>query len=254
MLYQPDPQQAMGASVLHGRGHASGLWRSFADRPLRVLVADAQPLIRRGLVGVLSDTFPQWSFREAGGLSQVVEQLDTNAARTDVDLVVADLDLPGINGGAGVGSLRNAHSAPRIVVLAGTEDWNTMVGCLAAGVHGYLLKRDASEQLTHAIRTVMSGGVYLPPVLPARAPYVSASSAMPVASAPVTLTTRQQQVLTLLAEGQSTKDIARSLNLGIGTVKIHLAGAYRTLAVRNRAEAIRSFRGGDIADSGPATP
>ena len=210
---------------------------------MRVLLADVQPLVRRGLISVLNDAFPQWSFRHAGDLFQAVEPLDTDDLYMDLDLIITDLDLPGMNGGAGLQSLRKSHLAARIVVLANAEDWDTIVRCLAAGVHGYLPRRDASEQLTPAVRTVLSGGVYLPPQLPGCARGIGAPPAMPATSVMASLTSRQQQVLTLLVDGQSTKDIARSLNLGLGTVKIHLGCIYRTLGARNRADVIRLFRG-----------
>jgi DNA-binding NarL/FixJ family response regulator len=171
-----------------------------------------------------------------------MERLDAENKGTGVGLVISDLDLPGMNGDTGIRALRRSYPALRIALLTSTDDWSTIMNCLAAGVHGYLLKSDASEQLVRAIQTIMSGGVYVPPRVSQHMPPAGEPSDAPVASAMVGLTARQQEVLTLLLDGQSTKDIAKSLNLGIGTVKVHLGGLYRTLAVRNRTEAVARFR------------
>ncbi|MDR3535135.1 MAG: response regulator transcription factor [Acetobacteraceae bacterium] len=208
---------------------------------MRVLLADAQPFIRRGLLGLLSETFPNWSFRQVGSRPQALEYMATGSGRMDVDLAIIDLDLLGGDGSASIRALRKANAALRILVLTSTSDWNTVLSGLAAGVHGYLLKVDAFEQLLHAVRTVLSGGVYVPARLPERS---SAAGPLPAVSGPsvmADLTTRQQEVLTLLADGQSTKDIARNLNLGIGTVKVHLGGIYRVLSVPNRSAAVAWF-------------
>lgn len=209
---------------------------------MRVLVADAQFLIRQGIVSLLKDTFPDWSFLHASSLAQAIALLDAEDSGAGVGLIIIDLDLPGMNGGSGIRILRQSYPALRIALLTGTDDWNTVMHCLAAGVHGYLLKADASEQLVRATQTLMSGGVYVPPLVSQRVPPMDEPLNAPVAAAVTGLTARQHEVLTLLLDGQSTKDIAKSLNLGIGTVKVHLGGIYRTLAVRNRAEAVARFR------------
>jgi DNA-binding NarL/FixJ family response regulator len=212
------------------------------DRLVRVVVADAQFLIRQGIISLLRESFPDWSFLHGSSLAQAIGHLDAEDGGTGVGLILSDLDLPGMNGGAGVRFLRQSHPALRIALLTSTDDWNTIMNCLAAGVHGYLLKADASEQLVGAIQTVMAGGVYVPPRASQHMPPTGEPSNAPVTAAMAGLTARQQEVLTLLLDGQSTKDIAKSLNLGIGTVKVHLGGLYRTLAVRNRTEAVARFR------------
>jgi DNA-binding NarL/FixJ family response regulator len=206
---------------------------------VRVLVADTQFLVRQGVLSLLNGAFPDWSFLHASTLAQARDRLDADNRGAGVGLMVSDLDLPGMNGGVGIRVLRECYPALRIALLTSTDDWNTVMNCLAAGAHGYLLKQDASEQLVVAMQTIMSGGVYVPPRVPQHMP---PSSATPVAAAMAGLTARQQEVLTLLLDGRSTKDIAKHLNLGIGTVKVHLGGIYRSLAVRNRAEAVARFR------------
>jgi DNA-binding NarL/FixJ family response regulator len=214
----------------------------FGDRLVRVVVADAQFLVRQGIVSLLRDTFPDWSFLHSGSLAQAMKHLEAENGDGGVGLVISDLDLPGMNGSAGIRILRQSYPGLRIALLTSTNDWNTIMNCLAAGVHGYLLKADASEQLVRAMQTLMSGGVYVPPRVSQPMPLAGEPSGLPVAAAVAGLTPRQQEVLTLLLDGRSTKNIAKSLHLGIGTVKVHLSGLYRTLAARNRAEAVARVR------------
>jgi len=208
---------------------------------VRVVLADVQSLSRQGIVSLLRDKFPGWSFLHSSSLAETMNHLDAGKTGMSVDLAIVDLDLPGLNGSAGVRILHEACPALRIALLTSTDDWNTIVDCVAAGAHGYLLKADASDQLVHAMQILVSGSVYLPRRLSERAPTGAALAPSVMAR----LTARQRDVLTLLVDGRSTKDIANNLNLGIGTVKVHLAGIYRALAVRNRAEAVVRCRTAD---------
>ncbi|HEX3575625.1 MAG TPA: response regulator transcription factor [Rhodopila sp.] len=236
---------------------------------MHVLVADAQFLIRQGIVSFLGSRFPQWSFLHSCSLVEILAQLDAGQRQPDpavidpavidpaaidpavidpaaidpavIDLALIGLDLPGMNGSAGIRILREASPTLRIALLTGSEDWDTLQDCLAAGARGCLPKEIAAEDLARATHTLMSGGVYLPSRRLNDQPAIVASAAL-VSPAMPALTARQRDVLALLVDGRSTKDIAKNLNLGIGTVKVHLGGIYRTLAVRNRAEAVARFR------------
>jgi DNA-binding NarL/FixJ family response regulator len=221
---------------------------------VHVLVADAQFLIRQGIVSFLGSRFPQWSFLHSCSLVEILAQLDAGQRQPDpavidpavidpavIDLAIIGLDLPGMNGSAGIRILREASPTLRIALLTGSEDWDTIQDCLAAGARGCLPKEIAAEDLARATHTLMSGGVYLPSRRLNDQPAIVASAAL-VSPAMPALTARQRDVLALLVDGRSTKDIAKNLNLGIGTVKVHLGGIYRTLAVRNRTEAVARFR------------
>ncbi|HEY1413652.1 MAG TPA: response regulator transcription factor [Rhodopila sp.] len=213
---------------------------------MHVLVADAQFLIRQGIVSCLGGRFPQWSFLHSCSLAETLKQLD--AGQGQPGLAIIDLDLPGMNGSVGIRILRDVNPGLRIGLLTGTEDWDTIQDCLAAGAHAFLPKEIAAEELVRAVQTLISGGVYLPPRRLNDQPPVVEAVAAPAYPVITALTARQRDVLTLLVDGRSTKDIAKNLNLGIGTVKVHLGGIYRTLAVRNRIEAVARFR----ATLGPA--
>eukprot|EP01037_Dinobryon_pediforme_P012530 gene12530-12619_t len=215
--------------------------------PMKLLVADDHALLRQGLLVSLGDAHPDWQFAEAAGLDQALEILSGNT----IDMAIIDLNMPGMEGGASLQALREGYPDVRIAVLTATEDRATILECLAAGAHGYILKSDAVEQLVFAIETVLRGQVYVPPALARVVQGAQRTNPLPAAATPVPepeiaqppariagFTPRQADVLKLLAEGRSTKDIARRLALGVGTVKVHLAGVYRVLGARNRMEAV----------------
>src|SRR5713101_5059537 len=212
---------------------------------MKVLIADDHELLRQAMRLALSDAQLGLSFAEANGFDAAVEALAADGA----DLLLIDLSMPGMAGAASLRALRAAHPATKIVVITGWEDRATMLDCLGAGVHGYVLKSLATRQIVHAIEVILAGGIYVPPEIAnvgaAEAAQKSSSgngtsTAPPPASAPAAarFTKRQRDVLHLLGQGRSTKDIARALDLAEATVKVHLAAIYRGLNARNRTEAV----------------
>ena len=208
---------------------------------LRVIIADDHTLIRQGIIGLLAGIFPHWAFLQAGDLPTTEQHL----ADASVQLLIIDLSMPGMNGSTTLRDLREKHPRLKVAVLTGKDDRTTILSCLNAGVHGYILKIDALEQLLIAVRTILAGGVYVPATLSQVIHAAGVESLIesqvepnftPVSA--LGLTARQQEVLDLLTEGRSTKDIARNLSLGIGTVKVHLSGIYRALGARNRTDAV----------------
>ena len=226
---------------------------SVGYRTKRILIADDHTLIRQALIGLLSEVFPDWEFRQAGDLHSVERELGDD----DVDLLVTDLGMPGMSGRASLRELRVKYPQLRVAVLTSRDDHGTILDCLGAGVHGYILKVDAADQLLLAVRTILAGGIYLPATLSQVIHDTQPESAalpvpLPMAESPAGLTGRQQEVLDLLAQGRSTKDIARRMQLGIGTVKVHLTGVYRALGARNRTEAVAKAAAGRFGSPAPA--
>ena len=218
--------------------------------PTRILIADDHSLLRQGLRQLLADEFPTVEIVEADGLDAALEIL----ARAPADLLLFDLGMPGMAGADSLRALRETYPESRIIVVTGVEDRTTILECLAAGVHGYVLKASPVEEFIRAVQMVLAGDMYVaaalsnlsaqsrpePRPLPATAvvmPPVPPTAVPPPAN-PTQFTARQLEVLQLLGEGRSTKDIARILDLGPGTVKIHLAAIYRRLNAHNRTEAV----------------
>jgi DNA-binding NarL/FixJ family response regulator len=133
------------------------------------------------------------------------------------------------------------------VVLADEDDRTTILECLTAGAQGYILKSATTTQFLRAIDTILCGGVFAPASLtnpPFHAPAPPVQADVGGSEMLMHLTDRQRAVFALLAEGCATKEIARRLNLAIGTVKVHLAAIYRTLGARSRLEAVAKAAGG----------
>src|SRR5262249_48285428 len=131
-----------------------------------------------------------------------------------------------------------------LVVITGEASRATILDCLAAGIHGYVLKSGSVEETVQAIHAVLRGELYVTPALanfkgmdqPGATQMPDAGRAGTAEDAP-RFTARQLDVLHLLGQGASTKEIARKLDLGVGTIKIHLAAIFQKLRARNRTEA-----------------
>ena len=215
---------------------------------MKILIADDHRLVIEAVKAKLSELEPDIAFV----LALSVDDMLAGAA-DDIDLAVVDLNMPGADGHSHIDELRRRHPAVPVIVLSGTEDPAVMRGALARGVLGFIPKAYSPEVMISAVRLVLAGGVYVPPMMlsavppgiVAGVPAQAAGGASRVPAAAQTLdhlrnvlTDRQVEVLQLLSQGKPNKLIGRSLGISEGTVKIHLAAIFRALNVRNRTEAV----------------
>jgi DNA-binding NarL/FixJ family response regulator len=204
-----------------------------AARTLNFILADDHPLVRQGVRMVLETEFTDSCVVEAADLDAALEAI---VALPDAILLI-DLGMPGMDGIESLRALRQEFPELLMAVLTGNSDPQIITDALSAGVNGYILKASKPEDLLYAISTIRSGYVYL-----ANALWKSPSEMPPIA--PPTsrfdsqLTPRQRQVTQWLMKGHSNKQIARELDIGLGTVKIHLAAILRALGAQNRTEAV----------------
>jgi len=160
------------------------------------------------------------------------------------DVVLMDINLPGINGVECVRKLKQISPQTQVMMLTVYEDTENIFNALAAGANGYMLKRTPTKELIEAIREVYRGGS---PMTTHIARLVVQSFQKPVAAAPATggelsdLSDREQQVLDLLAQGLIYKEIAEKLNIGYETVHTYIRRIYEKLQVRTRTEAVAKF-------------
>jgi DNA-binding NarL/FixJ family response regulator len=160
--------------------------------------------------------------------------------------------MPGTQGHQHVAKLRADAPALPVIVLSGSEDVDLMRSLIDLGVLGFIPKAYSPEVMLSAIRLVLAGGIYIPPLLlanaqaqgwqpePVHAP--SADAGRSIDGLRSLLTERQIDVMRLLSQGKPNKLIARDLGISEGTVKIHLAAIFRALNVRNRVEAVVASR------------
>src|SRR6266851_5935825 len=124
---------------------------------MKVLIADDHELLRQAMRLALSDAQLGLSFAEANGFDAAVEALAADGA----DLLLIDLSMPGMAGAASLRALRETHPATKIAVLTGADDRSTILECLAAGIHGYIVKSSPTEEIVNAVKTILAGSVYV---------------------------------------------------------------------------------------------
>jgi DNA-binding NarL/FixJ family response regulator len=171
------------------------------------------------------------------------EALELAAGQADFDLALLDLHMPGMHGHACLKAFCDAHPRLPVVVLSASEEVSDVRLALDQGASGFIPKSSPTLVMISALRLVLAGGIYIPPLMLAviaSSHYVADKPHAAIApnSSGHKLTERQRDVLMLLAQGKVNKVIARELGIGEGTVKIHLASIYGALNVGNRMEAV----------------
>lgn len=197
---------------------------------IRVLVVDDHPVVRQGLMAVLED---EPDFHVAGAASSGEEAL-VLAERLKPDVVLLDLEMPGMDGVAVIPQLARVAPQACVIVFTAYDADERVFGAIRAGARGYILKGAAAGEITHAIRTVKAGGSHLAPRVAARVMAQVRSPQRPTGG----LSAREREVLHLVAAGQSNKEIGRSLGITERTVKFHVTSILNKLGAENRAQAV----------------
>ncbi len=199
---------------------------------IRILVADDHPMLREGLVGVLST---QPDFEVVGEASDGAEAVRlAEALRPDV--ILLDLEMPGTDGVAALEGLRDAGSEARAVVFTAYDTDERILGALRAGARGYLLKGASRAEIFSAIRTVHAGGSLLQPDVTAR--LLEHIGRNDEGARAEQLTPRELEVLGLISQGLQNSEIAAQLFVTERTVKFHVSSILAKLGADNRTEAV----------------
>lgn len=207
---------------------------------MKALLVDDHALFRSGLMLLLGARFPDVVMREADGLTQALAHL---AAEPDIELVLLDLGLRDSDGLPTLRQLRAVAPERTIVVLSANDDTDTVIAALNEGAAGFIPKTTRGKAVEQALRIVLDGGIYLPPVVyHAVAPLPELEQTEEERTVEVIdrlgLSPRQIDVLRLLTAGQSNKVICRELELAESTIKTHLLGLFRKLGVNSRTGAV----------------
>src|ERR1051325_9225900 len=204
---------------------------------IKILLVDDQPLFREGLRTLLS-VHPDFEIvGEAGNGKEAISLVQSTGA----SVVLMDLQMPILDGVAATRRLRVEHPHCRVIVLTTFDDDEMVFDGLRAGAVGYLLKDAPSEKLAEAIRVAASGETFLQPSVAAKVVAEFARlTRKPVAPAHAfsePLSERELEILRLIAQGASNREIAGKLFLAEGTVKNHVTNILGKLAVRDRTQA-----------------
>ncbi|TPJ70643.1 response regulator transcription factor [Mesorhizobium sp. B2-7-1] len=204
----------------------------------KIVIADDHGLYRRGLRLALTAGIEGVEIFEATCFDAVIGLL---AEHECVSLAMLDLNMPGLFSQEVIGDVLAAYPNTRFAIVSGNDSRSEILTALNVGLHGYIVKSQSDEEVVLAVREILSGRIYVPALL---SRHLSHEQPLDIrhgssagAGALERLTSRQKDVLRLMAEGYSNKEIARDLDIAEATTKIHAAAIMRELGVRNRTEA-----------------
>jgi len=207
---------------------------------LNILVIDDHPLVRDAMGQLVSRLGEQVCVYEAADSHAAMR---TAREHHDLDLVLLDLNLPGLQGMAVLEQLRLECPSAPVVIVSMFKDSETILGAIRLGAMGFIPKSSDRETMLNALRLVLSGSVYLPPELAITEVRLDGGpgrdfTARQGPSLRAELTGRQTQVLALVMKGRTNKEICRDLGLAERTVKAHLTAVLNALKVTSRTQAV----------------
>jgi two-component system, NarL family, response regulator NreC len=204
--------------------------------PTRVLLVDDHRLLRAGLRMIIERASDMECVAEAGSVAQAGELLETVGA----DIVLMDIEMPGVDGISGIAEVHRRCPGARVVMLSMHGSSRTIRAAFAAGAHGYLVKTVDDDELLGALRAVARGERYVDPSR-------GAAFAQPPGGDPLgALTDRERQIMQLLALGYSNHEIAERLTLSPRTIESHRAHVMNKLGANTRAEMVRIALNADM--------
>jgi DNA-binding NarL/FixJ family response regulator len=199
----------------------------------RLLIADDHKIFVEGLKRLLNADF------DIAGVVEDGRELVAAAEKLRPDLIIADISMPMLNGIEAVRQIKRKHPDIKVVFLTMHPDAAYAVNALKAGGSGYVLKHSAPDELIIAIREGLKGRTYITPLIAGKLLHSYESGSHSRTDTVLSLSSRQREVLQLLAEGHSVKEIAAILNLSIKTIEYHKYRMMDDLGIKTTAELIR---------------
>lgn len=208
----------------------------------KILIADDHPLFREAITNVIEKSFPGCETIETEDLDNALSITQDN---DELDLILLDLNMPGMNGLNGLITLRNEAPTIPVVIVSAEEDKQIVLQAITYGAVGFITKSSPREQMTEALTQILAGNVYLPSdIIRSTQPENRRTSRKDDNQIPPellsSLTRRQLLVLERMSKGESNKQIAYNLNIAETTVKAHVSAILRKLNVHNRIQAVLS--------------
>jgi DNA-binding NarL/FixJ family response regulator len=207
---------------------------------MKLLVVDDHPVFRDGMAALLKQAAEDTVVLQAPECATALALAD---AHPDIDAVFVDLMMPGLTGDLAVREFGKRRPDLPVILLSSSENPSDVRRALNAGALGYIPKSASAQTLLSALKLVLSGNIYVPPLM---AQAVDAAGLRGAPQLPATaladLTERQIDVLKLISDGLSNRDISTRLGIAEKTVKAHVAAIFRTLNVVNRTQAANAAR------------
>jgi DNA-binding NarL/FixJ family response regulator len=207
---------------------------------MKLLVVDDHPVFRDGMAALLKQAAEDTVVLQAPECATALALAD---AHPDIDAVFVDLMMPGLTGDLAVREFGKRRPDLPVILLSSSENPSDVRRALNAGALGYIPKSASAQTLLSALKLVLSGNIYVPPLMAQAVDAAELRGAtQPPAAALAELTERQIDVLRLLSDGLSNRDISTRLGIAEKTVKAHVAAIFRTLNVVNRTQAANAAR------------
>lgn len=210
---------------------------------VKIVIVDDHPLFRGALSQALSASFADADIGEAGSLDELTQRLETDK---DVDLVLLDLSMPGVQGLSGLLFLRAQHPEIPVVVVSANEDPTVIRRCIEFGASGFVPKSEPVEHIRNAVRSVLDGEIWTPKDIDLSAGADRATDDLLARLS--TLTPQQVRVLMMLGEGLLNKQIAYKLGVSEATIKAHVSAILQKLGVDSRTQAVIAINKIDGSD------
>ena len=210
-----------------------------------IAIVDDHPLFRDALRQTLAANFENLRLSEAGSLEELSEILGAN----EIDLVLLDLSMPGVQGFSGLIYLRSLKPETPVVIVSANEGSSTIRRCLDFGASGYIPKSMPVRRIQEAIRAVLDGEIWVPPDFLPGSPDEADTAALVERLS--SLTPQQVRVLMMLGEGLLNKQIAYQLSVSEATIKAHVSAILQKLRVESRTQAViavKKIEAGELAD------
>lgn len=201
---------------------------------MKVLIADEQSLFRDGLTLRLKEINQNIDILQSSSLTEMLQIL---SAEPNIDILILDIDLAGFSAEETIKNIQNISPSAKIIAISSSEDVHNIKNILSLGAKGYIPKRSDSNILSGALKLILDGGTYIPPIM-LKTDSISKSTSPTLPPLKKNLTNRQSQVLDLIAQGKSNKQIAYDMGVSEATVKLHINALLRSLKVNNRTQAV----------------
>ena len=202
---------------------------------VKLLIVDDHPLFRDGLAALLQQASADNIVVQATSAEEALQLVDEQI----IDAVFMDLVMPGLCGEPAIREFARRHPDVPVIVLSSSENPSDVRRVLNAGASGYIPKSATAQTVVSALTLVLSGNIYVPPLLVSAATRAADSAANGGQRSLTQLTDRQVDVLKYLRDGLSNKEISAHLGIAEKTVKVHIAAIFKTLNVVNRTQAAK---------------